>query len=195
MNVKPSKMRTLKCNLGLVMLSLATLTATSCKDTKKEDPVQEEIRTDVQNNAEMEKESGDMALNVQFKDDETAALFQHYLQIKNALVKSDAKAVSGAAQQLVNAVKSYPDVRTTAEAIAEGEPLERQREFFSTLTTLMEDLLKGGITSGEIYKQYCPMAFKNTGAYWFSESKEIRNPYFGDKMLTCGSVEETIKKD
>lgn len=34
--------------------------------------------------------------------------------------------------------------------------------------------------------QYCPMAFGNKGAYWFSETEEKRNPYFGDMMLKCG---------
>ena len=57
----------------------------------------------------------------------------------------------------------------------------------------MEDILEGAIDSGTVYKQYCPMAFNNTGAYWFSNSKEIFNPYFGEKMLKCGRVEAEIK--
>jgi hypothetical protein len=36
------------------------------------------------------------------------------------------------------------------------------------------------------------MAFNNTGGFWLSDSKTIRNPYFGDKMLTCGQVRETL---
>jgi Cu(I)/Ag(I) efflux system membrane fusion protein len=37
------------------------------------------------------------------------------------------------------------------------------------------------------------MAFDNKGAYWLSETKEIRNPYFGDKMMTCGEVKKEFK--
>jgi Cu(I)/Ag(I) efflux system membrane fusion protein len=37
------------------------------------------------------------------------------------------------------------------------------------------------------------MAFNDKGAYWLSDKEAIRNPYFGDKMLTCGSVEETLR--
>ena len=44
-----------------------------------------------------------------------------------------------------------------------------------------------------IYVQHCPMADDNAGADWLSLDKEIRNPYFGDKMLKCGSVAETIQ--
>jgi hypothetical protein len=36
------------------------------------------------------------------------------------------------------------------------------------------------------------MAFNNTGGYWLSNSKEIRNPFFGDKMLKCGRIEKEI---
>jgi hypothetical protein len=53
--------------------------------------------------------------------------------------------------------------------------------------------MEGALAAGTIYKQYCPMAFSNTGAYWLSESKEIRNPYFGDKMLKCGRIVSEIK--
>jgi hypothetical protein len=34
---------------------------------------------------------------------------------------------------------------------------------------------------------------ENKGAMWISEMKEVKNPYFGAKMLTCGTVEEVIK--
>jgi hypothetical protein len=36
------------------------------------------------------------------------------------------------------------------------------------------------------------MAFNNEGAYWLSAEKEVNNPYFGDKMLHCGSVKEEL---
>lgn len=37
------------------------------------------------------------------------------------------------------------------------------------------------------------MAFDDEGAYWFSDSKEIRNPYFGDVILKCGETKEKIE--
>ena len=43
-----------------------------------------------------------------------------------------------------------------------------------------------------IYVQHCPMADNNSGADWLSLEKAIKNPYFGDKMLTCGSVVRII---
>jgi hypothetical protein len=53
--------------------------------------------------------------------------------------------------------------------------------------------VEGAVSSGAVYKAYCPMANNNQGATWLSDSKEIRNPYFGDKMLKCGSLKEELK--
>ena len=44
-----------------------------------------------------------------------------------------------------------------------------------------------------MYKQFCPMAFEGKGGYWVSTSEDIKNPYYGDKMLTCGKVVEVIQ--
>jgi hypothetical protein len=65
-----------------------------------------------------------------------------------------------------------------------------QREHFEILSKDMYDLVKilGG--NQTLYYTYCPMAFDEKGAYWLSETKEVRNPYFGSEMLECGEVKE-----
>jgi hypothetical protein len=89
--------------------------------------------------------------------------------------------------------ESNAAVVAAARNISTTSDVNQQREAFSTLTQAMEAELEGAIASGEIYKQYCPMAFEGKGDSWFSNSTEIRNPYYGDKMLKCGRVEATIK--
>jgi hypothetical protein len=44
-----------------------------------------------------------------------------------------------------------------------------------------------------VYHDHCPMFNDGKGAMWLSESKEIKNPYYGSEMITCGKVEEMIK--
>jgi hypothetical protein len=44
-----------------------------------------------------------------------------------------------------------------------------------------------------VYYQFCPMAFDNKGAYWISKTEDVRNPYFGLKMLSCGEIVQEIK--
>lgn len=44
-----------------------------------------------------------------------------------------------------------------------------------------------------LYVMRCPMADKNKGADWISFEGEVKNPYYGADMLTCGSVIDTIQ--
>jgi hypothetical protein len=78
--------------------------------------------------------------------------------------------------------------------VSGSEDVKEQRIAFEDVSKIMEVLVSGNkITSGAIYKQYCPMAFNGKGAYWLSNSNEVRNPYFGDQMLKCGLVDKEIK--
>lgn len=49
----------------------------------------------------------------------------------------------------------------------------------------------GHVQNVSLYKAFCPMAFDNKGAPWLQASGEIANPYFGAKMLRCGSIQRT----
>ena len=77
--------------------------------------------------------------------------------------------------------------------ISEASDIEEQRRLFFDVTEKMTGIVNESISSGEVYEQFCPMAFNNEGGYWLSTEEEIRNPYFGDRMLKCGKVTETIK--
>lgn len=44
-----------------------------------------------------------------------------------------------------------------------------------------------------LYVMRCPMADKNKGADWITFEGEVKNPYYGADMLTCGSVIDTIQ--
>ena len=77
-----------------------------------------------------------------------------------------------------------------ARHISEVKELPHQREHFANLSLKMYALAKAINLSAEpVYEQYCPM--KN--AYWLSNEKAIKNPYYGNTMLTCGEVEDTLK--
>ena len=132
-----------------------------------------------------------------FKDKSLGAAYSHYIHLKNALVASDfqkSKSASEALAKAIHQVKDADKVYNEAAKIVQAGSLEDQRKAFTALTNEMITLVKStGISSGEIYLEYCPMANNNKGGYWLSNEKEIRNPYYGDKMLKCGSVKETIQ--
>jgi len=120
-----------------------------------------------------------------------------YLILKESLVKSDAKAASTAATQLSKTFAAdgmSKELIKAADAIAASGDIEAQRKAFKTITDKLIEYLKANGAGQTIYVQYCPMAFGNTGANWLSDSKEVLNPYFGSRMLRCGSVKEEIKK-
>ena len=75
------------------------------------------------------------------------------------------------------------------ENIKNATDVEVQRKQFDFLSQAMINSVKAfGTRENTYYVQYCPMALNNQGADWISTEKEIENPYFGDKMMKCGSV-------
>lgn len=134
---------------------------------------------------------------IQLKDDKLSAVYQHYTHLTTALVKEDAAEARIAANAIEAGAKQVDGgnaLAASASKISASSDIEQQRSAFSKLSDEMISLVKkSGVTSGEVYVDYCPMAMNDKGAFWLSNNKEIRNPYFGDKMLTCGEVKETIK--
>lgn len=182
---------------SLITLSMVagSLIFTSCGETKKEEddasaPMQHEMHQE--DSEMMDNEMSAEAAEVEFSDEQSKEVFNAYLEVKDALVQTDAKAAKLAAEDLSKALGENKEVASVAQKLSETDDVNKQREVFSELNKVMEPILKESISSGKIYKQYCPMAFEGKGDYWYSDSDQIRNPYFGDKMLKCGRVEETI---
>jgi hypothetical protein len=140
--------------------------------------------------------------DVAFKDAKLELAYTNYLQLKDALVLTNADAAREAAGRLktsLAAIKDsnpdkYRDATIAATKIANSSGIEEIRQAFAVLSHEMATIVKGGqLSKGMLYLEYCPMANNNTGAYWLSNEKEIKNPYFGNKMLKCGSVKEMIQ--
>ena len=139
------------------------------------------------------------------------AFMKAYFPIKNALVKSDAKetqktidpakvSLAKVDMKLLGGKAHYiwmdllKPMQGSLDKIAQTSDVEEQRKHFETLSdNLIEAVEYFGVVENTIYRQYCPMAFRDKGAYWLSAEKEIHNPYFGDKMLTCGEVKGTYQ--
>lgn len=121
-----------------------------------------------------------------------------YLGIKDALIKTNSKNASLAANGMVSILDGKSDelskkLLADAKVISASSDVKTQRKHFDTLSQNVYDYVKKtGEKEGTVYKQFCPMAFNNTGAYWLAAEKEINNPYFGSMMLHCGSVKEEL---
>lgn len=176
---------------GSVLLTSILLATYSCKEAK---PPQNNTDSSSQSEVSEEpKENSEASLvNVlEFEGKNMQESFQHYTHIKTALVNGDEAEVELGAQMLMQNTEDEA-LQTTAKTIMEAAEISAQREAFAELSLQLEGLFKQNLASGTLYKQFCPMALNDEGAFWFSDVKEIRNPYFGNKMLKCGNVVETI---
>ena len=134
----------------------------------------------------------------------------NYLKLKNALTKDDSKNAAAAGIGIVSNLaaldanslpaaqkKAFTDVADDAKEHAEhiganAGKLDHQREHFAMLSKDMNDLIKTFGAGQKLYQDFCPMYNDGKGATWISETKEIKNPYYGSKMLTCGSVKKEL---
>lgn len=134
---------------------------------------------------------------VVFENERFNKVYASYLAVKSALVNTDNDKASSAARMLFMSQKNAESAGTKLSDAIIGlqgaNDIADKRIAFEKVTAAMEvEIAKQKITSGTIYKQYCPMAFDGKGGYWLSDSKEVRNPYYGDKMLTCGVVDSEL---
>ncbi|WP_108869209.1 DUF3347 domain-containing protein [Aquimarina aquimarini] len=180
--------------INLILIATIIFTTISCKQGNTTIDNEKEQHSEIKNDSEMpnKNQETEVVKNVKFNNATADAIFQHYIHIKTALVNTDVNEAKQGADMLAEATENTV-LKKVAKTISDNVDVEKQRIAFVDLTARVEKILKGNVSSGEIYKQYCPMAFDNTGAYWLSKEKEIRNPYFGDRMLKCGSITETIQ--
>ncbi|SEN07826.1 Protein of unknown function [Mucilaginibacter gossypiicola] len=138
-------------------------------------------------------------------------LLASYLQLKNALAKDNSNDAATAGKALAEGFgkfnksalteaqkKSFTDIADDAHEMSEhiGESagkLPHQREHFDMLSKDMYDLIKLFGAGQALYVDHCPMYNNKKGAIWLSETKDIKNPYMGAGMSTCGSIKEELK--
>lgn len=135
------------------------------------------------------------------------SLIKDYLALKNALINENETAASSITVKMDKALKGIDksllseeqkkvyneieeDLKEHVEHISKSK-IEHQREHFVMMSKDMYDLVKAFGAGMTLYHDHCPM-YKD-GSMWLSETKEIKNPFYGDKMMTCGSVQEMMK--
>jgi hypothetical protein len=185
-------MRSTNSILTTLVLAGMSMSFVACSQSKTE----ESGHSDHQHEAAADEKVSTEEMSV--SKEQSQNILTAYLEVKDALVKTNGEAASAAAAKLVETLgdiqdKLIADIRFDAEHIEETKTASHQRDHFNSLSDNVYTLIKS--TQGnndEIYRQYCPMAFSNKGAFWLSAEKEVNNPYFGDMMLHCGSVKETL---
>ncbi|MGB3799864.1 MAG: efflux RND transporter periplasmic adaptor subunit, partial [Lewinella sp.] len=142
--------------------------------------------------------------------EQLAAVVEAYLPLKDRMVSSEAadaslldplaESLSGVDMMLLEGeahqywMEQLNALSSHLESLSETTDLADQRRQFGFFSQALINTLTAFGADHELYVQRCPMAFDNEGANWISEDAEIRNPYFGDAMLTCGSTIDTLNR-
>lgn len=209
-------MNKLKSTLGIVAIAFITLTAVSCKDSAKEqnstDGNHSEMSSD-EDHSKMNHDNSDghhdsdkkeMAMS---GDGNSEAILNDYFNLKDALVADDNAKAKELGATLATSLgnldvsSNFSDTQKAdlkdiiedavehAEHISESD-IDHQREHFKVLSKDVVDMIAITGTKNTLYQQFCPMY--DGGSAWLSMSKDIKNPYYGSKMLKCGEVQKEI---
>ena len=141
----------------------------------------------------------------------TEAIINGYLKIKNALANDKSKEATTAANDFAKAISAtnsskidskladkYTTITESAKKqadliVSNDGKIAEQRTHFAVLSKDITNLLATFGTDKKLYQDYCPMYNEGKNGYWISEIKEIRNPYYGSEMLSCGGMIKEIK--
>lgn len=138
-------------------------------------------------------------------------VFEAYLNVKDALVNDDGAVAQKEAKQMEGSLVNVDmkllkdkeahnhwmtiqkELKASSNAMASTSDIKEQRSHFKHLSAHMISSVQLFGVNQKVYNNYCPMADSTKGAYWLSLEKEIRNPYYGEAMLTCGEIIATLE--
>ncbi|PXX28171.1 DUF3347 domain-containing protein [Arenibacter sp. ARW7G5Y1] len=196
-------MKKARVTTAIMAMALVSLTAMSCKDSKNEEsaaPMSSEMHQE-----NVSDKSDETAMNDEQNSDAKQVLAD-YMALKNALVATNKEDAAKAGKKLESSLNSFDvssytseeqtelkdiiaDAKEHAEHIGKSE-MDHQREHFKTLSKDILDMVAITGTETTLYQQFCPMY--DGGSAWLSMEKEIKNPYYGSKMMACGKVQKEI---
>ncbi|MGQ0737043.1 MAG: hypothetical protein ACT4QD_25770 [Acidobacteriota bacterium] len=121
-----------------------------------------------------------------------SALVDPYLQVQTALAGDQMSGLQAHAQAIATAAlalgKDAEAIGASAKKLGASKDLAAARAAFGELSTAIETYAgrTGAGFGAGVRLAYCPMADKP----WLQKDKEIRNPYYGASMLTCGNFKK-----
>lgn len=150
-----------------------------------------EVSTDFQNQL-TEVYNASLKLADSFIAGEVEGISNSGQQVKAALGKIDMGLLKSSEAHM-EWMMNLKVMNTALDKMTGSKDTKDQKAAYDSFNqSLFKSIKAFGITEGSVFYQYCPMALDSQGAYWLSNTKEIRNPYFGGNMLSCGSTKETI---
>lgn len=182
----------------IMLMAFVSLIAMSCNNSTNDDSA---------DTVQSEVSAPNAAKDSKADNPEAKRVLADYMLLKDALVETDEKAAAEAGKKLESTLKDLnldsfnsdqqKELKEIIESATEhAEHISRsdiahQREHFQMLSQDVTDMVAITGTENTLYQQFCPM-YGDDGGAWLSMENNIRNPYFGSKMMTCGEVQKEI---
>ncbi len=137
-------------------------------------------------------------------------LLSAYIVLKDKFVDSDAKEVAKAAQDLsselqnfdmkklkgeehISLMKNNKTILKSLNIVIKSDNIDEQRKQLKPLSAAVIKFVSPFKLKGQkLFVEFCPMADDTKGAFWISQYKTIKNPYFGEQMISCGDVRDSL---
>lgn len=188
-------MKTVNRSIATIALTTIMIVTISCKEGKKGTEV-----------TPVEKEMNDTKAKSMSASEKAKVetILSDYFNLKDALVADDNSKAKQLGMDLSKSLQSIDisnygeknelkysleDANEQAKNIGKSD-IKNQREYFKILSKDIINMVAVTGTEMTLYEQYCPMY--DGGTAWLSTKEEIRNPYYGSQMLTCGKVQREI---
>jgi Cu(I)/Ag(I) efflux system membrane fusion protein len=129
-----------------------------------------------------------------FADDNITLAQKEAKNVKNSLENVDMLLLLGDSHNVW--MKALKPLKEASNKIQNSKEIGIQREALIIIGKQLSDAIATlGVETENgqpLYLEFCPMADNDNGGYWLSFDKEIRNPYYGKAMLTCGEIKATF---
>lgn len=133
------------------------------------------------------------------------ALYQASLELNNSFVAGEAIDVQSKAVAMRSKMRNInmslvkgdahmewmayvKPINEGLKVISESSDIAEQRALYAGVSKGLYKSIKAFGIGETVYYQYCPMKKSS----WLSNSEDIKNPYYGSMMLTCGSTIEVL---
>ncbi|QOD60914.1 efflux RND transporter periplasmic adaptor subunit [Polaribacter haliotis] len=139
------------------------------------------------------------------------SVYNNYIDLKDALVEDDTKKTISASKKMLENISKVDmkllkenethkkwmslekEIKEVANLISKTSKIDEQRNHFKHLSLNLISAVQIFGINEKVYVEFCPMANSNKGAYWLSKEEKVINPYYGEKMLTCGEVKQVVE--
>lgn len=207
-------MKKVSVTTAIMVMAFLSLTVVSCRDNKNQDSHDDGMNSEMMDEGHHDDSAmnnDNMGESIDMMDSDTQSsdvkqVVVDYITIKDALVATNKEDAAKAGKKLESTLKGFnvssytstqqkelkdiiEDAIEHAEHIGKSE-MDHQREHFKMLSKDVTDMVAITGTETTLYQQFCPMY--DNGSAWLSTEKEIKNPYYGSKMLNCGKVQKEI---